>query len=116
MSVQLALFEAPDILGRHDLSIIVGEPFRPTGREALFMREPGESVDPLQWVWVTSPHTGGQVRMYALAGRRLRHTRPDYRGPWPELDLAVAVRLGVELFAAVVWDSSGPVELWRKAA
>lgn len=97
-----------DFLDLHGLTLTIGEPFRPGGREVHSMRGEAEILDSLQWVWVMSPHTGGQVRM--------RHTRPDYRGPWPALDRAVAARCSAELFDAIVWDPSGPSELWRAGA
>lgn len=76
-----------------------------------YMRAKDESPTDGHLVWVIGHR--GQVRLYALVGGVLRYTYPDYAGEWPELDSAVAARLGASLFTGVAWRSNGPVENWR---
>ena len=81
-------------------------------RSIGFMRRgPDECAGTAHLVWVLGLR--GQARLYALVDGELRHTNPCYAGDWPELDSAVAARLGVPLFADVTWRANGPVENWR---
>lgn len=76
-----------------------------------YMRAKDEPPTNGHLVWVIGHR--GQVRLYALVEGSLRYTYPDYAGEWPELDSAVAARLGASLFTDVTWRSNGPVENWR---
>lgn len=114
--LSLALGPVADFLDKHSLRVAVDtRTFDPDShRHIAFMRRYlNEAPQDARYVWVTSPHTGGQVRMYVLGGGYLRHTRPDYRPSWPELDNAVAAHLEASLFEAVFWTHSGPIEAWR---
>lgn len=116
MGEQLALDIARpqvDYLTQHGLRLMQ-EPrkFAPTDRHCIsYSRAQGEVSSAGHLVWVLGPR--GQVRLYALVGGVLRFTNPDYAGEWPELNEAVAARLGATIFADVTWRSNGPVENWR---
>jgi len=55
----------------------------------------GKPTLPLRWVHVMSKPAKGEIRGYALVNGKLHVRLPDYVGPWPELDQAVATKLGV---------------------
>ncbi len=102
-----------DYLTQHGLRLMP-EPRRFDIRDnhcVTYMRAKDESPTNGHLVWVIGHR--GQVRLYALVGGVLRYTYPDYAGEWPELDSAVAARLGATIFADVTWRSNGPVENWR---
>lgn len=114
--MSLPLETQRDFLDGHDLVLRVADHrFDPDDFRCItFMRRYlNESPSDARYVWVTSPHTGGQVRMYILGDGVLRHTYPDYTGAWPELDDAVAARLSASLYGDVSWGHSGPREDWR---
>lgn len=104
-----------DYLTQHGLRLMQ-EPrdFAPTdSRSISYTRAQGEVSSAGHLVWVLGHK--GQVRLYALVGGVLRFTNPDYAGEWPELNAAVAARLGAKLFTDVTWRSNGPIENWRLA-
>lgn len=114
--LQLEMSEG-DIIARHGMELRVDHAtFDPDDCRVIgFMRRYlDESPREARHVWVISPHTRGQVRMYVLGDGVLRHTYPDYAGDWPELDNAVAARLEAALYSEIAWGPTGPRENWRE--
>lgn len=77
--------------------IVDAEDMRRGPYVASFDGEKEVAAEYVRWVHLMSRHSGGEIRGYALVEGRLHVRLPDYVGPWPEMDTAVARALGVEL-------------------
>lgn len=78
------------------VSLIVDPPVIYSSRMSMFegsikLRDLDEHR--IRWVHVMSKPAGGEIRGYALIGSELRVRLPNYAGPWPEMDAAVAARI-----------------------